>query len=273
MNVAPGTDQKPATAARIYDYHLGGTHNFPADRAAAQAITARFPLAPAIARTGRAFLRRAVRHLADNGVRQFLDVGSGIPTVGNVHEIAQQVDPRSRVVYVDIDPVAVSESLEILEGNELATAIRGDVRSSQGILGHPQVRRLLDFDRPVGVLLCAVLHFVTDDEEARAAVGRLLAAVPAGSYVVISHAAEEVADGPEAGDEGVDIVRDVYKRQTATPLRLRNRAEVTALFDGLELAEPGVVWTPQWRPEPGDPNDFADNPALSVGLCGVARKP
>jgi hypothetical protein len=269
VNVAPGADQKPATAARIYDYHLGGTHNFPADRAAAQAVTERFPLTPAIARTGRAFLRRAVRYLSENGVRQFLDIGSGIPTVGNVHEIAQRIDPRSRVVYVDIDPVAVSESLEILEGNAGATAIRADARTPQAVLGHPQVRRLLDFDEPVGLLLCAVLHFVPDDAEARSAVDQLLAAVPAGSHLVVSHAGTE-DPGPA---DGVAIIQDVYKRQTATPFAMRTRAQVTAFFDGLELVEPGVVWSPQWRPEPDDPADFLDAPALSVGLCGVGRKP
>jgi hypothetical protein len=269
VNVWPGTDQKPATAARIYDYHLGGTHNFPADRAAAQAVTERFPLTPAIARTGRAFLRRAVRHVAAGGVRQFPDIGSGIPTVGNVHEIAQGIAPQARVVYVDIDPVAVSEGLEILEGNERATAIRADVRGPQAILDHPQVRRLLDFDRTIGVLLSAVLHFVPDDAQARESVARLLAAVPSGSYLVISHAG---ADEP-AADEGVEAIQDVYKRQTATPFTLRSRAAVTRFFDGLELIEPGVVWSPQWRPEPDDPADFVETPQPSVGLCGVGRKP
>ena len=269
MNFAPGTDQKPATAARIYDFHLGGTHNFPADRVAAQAVTERFPLTPAIARTGRAFLRRSVKFLADNGVHQFLDIGSGIPTVGNVHEIAQRISPQSRVVYVDIDPVAVSESLEILESNPHATAIRADVRAPRAILDNPQVRRLLDFDQPIGVLLCAVLHFVPEDAEARATVDELVAAVPSGSYLVVSHAG---TDDP-AADDGLDVVQDVYKRQTATPFAMRTRTAVTGLFDGLELVEPGVVWSPQWRPEADDPADFVDNPQLSVGLCGVGRKP
>jgi O-methyltransferase involved in polyketide biosynthesis len=269
VNVAPGTEQKPATAARIYDYHLGGTHNFPADRAAAIAVTERFPLTPAIARTGRAFLRRSVGYLADNGVRQFLDIGSGIPTAGNVHEIAQRIAPQSRVVYVDIDPVAVSESLEILEGNPNATAIRADARFPRAILDHPQVRRLLDFDAPVAVLLCAVLHFVPEDAQARETVRELVAAVPSGSYLVVSHAG---TDDP-AADDGVEAVKDVYKRQTATPFAMRTRSAVAGFFDGLELVEPGVVWSPQWRPEPGDPADFVDNPQFAVGLCGVGRKP
>ena len=265
----PGTDQKPATAARIYDYHLGGTHNFPADRAAAQAVAARYPLVPAIARTGRAFLGRCVRYVAEGGARQFLDIGSGIPTVGNVHEIAQGAAPQSRVVYVDIDPVAVSESLEILEGNERATAVRADLRSPAAVLGHPEVRRMLDFDAPVAVLLCAVLHFVPDDAEAKAAVAELMDAVPSGSYLVVSHAGTE----DPGQDEGVEVVQDVYKRQTATPFATRTRAAVTRFFDGLELIEPGVVWLPQWRPTPDDPPEFLQRPELSAGLCGIGRKP
>jgi 23S rRNA U2552 (ribose-2'-O)-methylase RlmE/FtsJ len=267
--VNPGIDQKPATAARIYDYHLGGTHNFPADRAAARAVTDRFPQTPAIARAFRAFLRRSVRYLADNGVRQFLDLGSGIPTVGNVHEIAQGVAPGSRVVYVDIDPVAVSESLEILEGNAHATAVRADLRSPGAVLGHHQVRRMLDFDRPVAVLLCAVLHFVPDDAVAKAAVAELVDAVPSGSYLVVSHAGTEDPDH----EDGVELIKDVYKRQTTTPFTTRTRAAVTRFFDGLELVEPGVVWSPLWRPAPDDPKDFTDRPELSVGFGGVARKP
>jgi hypothetical protein len=253
----------------MYDYYLGGTHNFPADRAAARAVAEMYPLTAAVARNFRAFLRRAVRYLADNGVRQYLDLGSGIPTVGNVHEIAQGVAPESRVVYVDIDPVAVSESLEILEGNAYATAIRADVRSPGVVLGHPQVRRLLDFDQPVAVLLCAVLHFVPDDAMAKAAVAELMDAVPSGSYLVVSHTGSE----EPLQDEGVEKIQNVYKRQTASQVAMRTRAEVTRFFDGLELVEPGVVWLPQWRPEPDDPADFLDRPDASSGLCGIARKP
>ncbi|HEY2792973.1 MAG TPA: SAM-dependent methyltransferase, partial [Micromonosporaceae bacterium] len=160
---------KAATAARIYDYFIGGTHNFPADRAAAQEAIRRAPTIPAISRANRAFLRRAVRFAAEAGIRQFLDIGSGIPTEGNVHEIAQSIAADSRVVYVDIDPVAVAESLAILEGNDRATAIRGDLRDAAAILSAPEVGAL-DFGRPVAVLLCAVLHFMPDDDEVRTAI-------------------------------------------------------------------------------------------------------
>jgi hypothetical protein len=260
------TAHKPATAARIYDYHLGGTHNFPADRAAAQAITERFPVTPALARLNRAFLRRTLRYLVSAGVRQFLDIGSGIPTEGNVHEVVQDLAAETRVVYVDIDPVAVAESQELLEGNERAIAIRGDVRSPQPILAHPQVRRLLDFDQPIGLLLCAILHFVADDDDAHGAVADLLAALPSGSYLVISHAAPE---DPELDD--IDVIHDVYKRHTATPVTLRTRSEMARFFTGLDLVEPGLVWLPEWRPDPADPVDFAEDPKRCHGLGAVGR--
>jgi SAM-dependent methyltransferase len=264
-----GIDQKPATAARIYDYHLGGTHNFPADRAAAQAVTEVYPLVPAMARANRAFLRRAVRYLVGTGIRQFLDVGSGIPTQGNVHEIAQALAPDARVVYVDIDPVAVAEGQEILERNPRATAIRGDLRAPQEILDHPQVRKLLDLDQPTALLLCAVLHFVTDDEVAHTSMARLRAAVPPGSHLVVSHATtmEHLA----ADDRNIDLVHTVYRRQTATPFTLRSRCQIEAFFAGLEMVEPGLTWVPLWRPDPDDPSEFTDCPTQCCGLAGVGR--
>ncbi|MEV1328496.1 SAM-dependent methyltransferase [Micromonospora costi] len=263
-------EAKPATAARIYDYYLGGTYNFPADREAAQAMLQVLPLGPQLARTNRAFLRRAVRFLAESGVRQFLDVGSGIPTEGNVHEIVQRINPDARVVYVDIDPVAVAESLELLEGNEGATAVRGDLRDPQSILTHPQVTALLDFDQPIGLLLGAVLHFVPDDDLAYDAVGQLRAALAPGSYLLVSHATADEAPH----DQGeLDVAHDIYRRKTATPLGLRSRAQVERFFTGLDLVEPGLVWLPLWRPAPDDPQYFADDPKLSSGLAGVGRIP
>ncbi len=262
--------QKAATAARIYDYHLGGTHNFPADRAAGQAVADRNPMVPLMARTNRAFLRRAVAYLADAGIRQFLDLGSGIPTEGNVHEVAQQRAAESRVAYVDIDPVAVMESLEILQGNDLTTAIRGDVRDPQAILHHPQIRELLNFHEPVALLLCAVLHFVPDDAEALGAVRQLREALPRGSYLVISHAAAfEIPEQRAALDAEVKDVQGIYQQRTSTPFRLRSSAELAEFFAGMTMIEPGLVWLPQWRPSPDDPGDFADDPSRSLGLGGV----
>jgi SAM-dependent methyltransferase len=269
MTVDGATAGKPATAARIYDYFLGGIHNFPADQEAAKQIISRFPFIPQGAQANRVFLRRAVRYLADAGIRQFLDIGSGIPTAGNVHEIAQEAAPDARVVYVDIDPVAVAESLEILAGNDQAVAVRADLREPHAILDHPQVRKMLNFSQPTALLLAAVLHFMPDDEQARSTVDELVAALAPGSYLLISHAAVETFN-PESPE--YKAIQDLYKRQTTTPAKLRTRAETERFFAGLELVEPGVVWLAEWRPEPGTPNPFADNPARSSAWAGVGRK-
>jgi hypothetical protein len=163
----------------------------------------------------------------------------------------------------------VAESLDLLEGNAGATAIHGDLKDPQPILDHPQVRALIDFDQPVALLLAAVLHFVPDDV-AFDAVARLVGALPAGSYLVLSHAVP--GDGLVTDDDE-DAAKAIYQRQTATPLTLRPRPGVALFFEGLELVEPGLVWIPQWRPEPTDPQDFADDPRAAAGLAGVARKP
>jgi hypothetical protein len=264
-----GTVQKPATAARIYDYFLGGIHNFRADQEAARKVIELFPDVPAGARANRAFLGRAVRLLAEAGVRQFLDIGSGIPTEGNVHEIAQAVAPDARVVYVDIDPVAVAESLEILDGNSGATAILSNAREPQSILTHPAVRELLDPGQPTGLLLAALLHFIPADEEAYALVTQLLDALAPGSYLVVSHGAAE-SFGPT--DTKLTIAQDLYRRQTTTTSRLRTQAETERFFAGLELVDPGVVWISAWRPDPGKPDPFAAHPERSSGWAGVGRK-
>ncbi|GIF52604.1 hypothetical protein Afe04nite_71430 [Asanoa ferruginea] len=260
---------KPATAARIYDYFLGGTYNFEADRQAAQKMIELFPMVRAGARNNRAFLRRAVRHIATAGITQFLDIGSGIPTEGNVHDAVQKIQPGARVAYVDIDPVAVSESLDLLTGNDDATAIRADLREPRSILDHPAVRGMLDFDQPIALLLSAVLHFVPDDKLATDIVETLLDALPAGSYLLLSHGSVEGM--PERAQQ-LEGAKDLYKRDTASLLSPRTREEVLRFFDGLQLVEPGLVWVPQWRPEPGDPTDFIDNPTMSASLGGVAVK-
>jgi hypothetical protein len=261
---------KPATAARIYDYLLGGIHNFPADREVARKAVAELPFLQPGARANRAFLGRAVGHLAAAGVEQFLDVGSGIPTQGNVHEIAQRVRPTARVVYVDIDPVAVAESLDILGGNERATAVRGDLRDPSTILAHPTVGRLLDFRQPVGLLLIAVLHFLTEDAQAYSIVTELLRELAPGSYLVASHIATE--SFPPGAGKSTPAGR-AYDQQTATGLpKLRNRAEFARFLDGLELLDPGVVWIPEWRPDPDGRAEFVDNPITSGGWAAVGRK-
>jgi S-adenosyl methyltransferase len=264
---AAGSAQKPATAARMYDYYLGGIHNFPADQDAAREIIARYPFVPAMAQANRAFLGRAVRHLVEAGVRQFLDIGSGIPTAGNVHEIAQGVAPESRVVYVDVDPVAVAESLDLLAGNDRATAIRADLRSPQAILEHQSVRRLLNLREPVGLLMAAVMHFVPDDTQAYDVVRQFVTASAPGSYLVLSHTSTEIflpTGRPVARD-------DVYTRHTTTPGTVRTRSEVERFFTGTELLAPGVVWTYDWRPDGDDRQPPIDHGHVGI-WAGVGRK-
>jgi SAM-dependent methyltransferase len=261
---APDTiDIERPSVARMYDYYLGGSHNFAADRAAAQAMVAAVPEAPLMAQANRAFLRRAVQFLVESGVRQFLDIGSGIPTVGNVHEIAQRVAPESRVVYVDVDPVAVAHSREILSGNDRATVLREDLRNPERILTHPEVTKLLDLTEPVAVMILAVLHFVAPDDRPDEILRTLRGALAPGSYLVMSQASD---DGRSESGERAEAER-VYRR-TDNQLWIRGRAELTGLFDGFQLVEPGVVWVPQWRPESPESAEDAER---AVFMGGVGR--
>ena len=257
---------KPATAARIYDYLLGGVHNFPADRDVAEKLIAGMPHARDVARANRAFLGRAVRYLASVGVDQYIDIGAGIPTQGNVHEILADVRPQARVVYVDIDQLAVAESMDLLAGNDRATAVRGDLRDPGPILAHSEVRRLLDLDQPVALLLVAVLHFVPDDAVAHNAVELLHRAVAPGSYLVASHGASERTPS----EAEYSTIERAYDQRTMTgSAKPRNRAEFARFFDGWELVDPGVAWLSEWHPTSADATD----PTLSGGWAAVARKP
>ncbi len=256
-------DSRPSVA-RMYDYLLGGHHNFPADRAAAEQMVALMPDFPLIMAANRAFLRRAVNFLLSEGITQFLDIGSGIPTVGNVHEVAQASRPDAKVVYVDIDPVAVTHSAALLAGNPNATVVQADARQPDHILGHPEVRRLLDFREPIGVLLVAFLHFVPDDDEAIQIVRRLGDATPPGSFVAISHALHSYA--PDVEGRGLEV----YNRSNA-PITIRSPERVSRFYEPLELVEPGLVPIPLWRPE--SPDDVLLNePARASMLAGVGRK-
>jgi hypothetical protein len=254
----------------MYDYYLGGIHNFPADREVAKAVMERTPLLRTIVRDNRAFLARAVRYLTSVGVHQFLDIGSGIPTKGNVHEIAQAAAPGARVVYVDIDPDAVSESLDLLEGNKYATAIRANVREPRAILDHPRVRNLLDFDQPVAVLLVAVLHFVEDTDEVSDIVTALRSALASGSHLVVAHATiDELVFEERLWEQ----TQKEYRQQTTTPLVPRRRSDVARFFDGFEMVEPGLVWLNTWRPDPDMVDEFEDKPEHSSFYVGVGRLP
>lgn len=267
-----GDDINTATAARMYDYYLGGVHNFAADREAAEKVIGSMPLVPYIARGNREFLGRAVRFLVDQGVRQFLDIGSGMPTQGNVHQAAQEAHPDASVVYVDIDPVAVMHSRGLLEGNTRAAAVLGDLRRPNDLLDlldSPEVRQIIDLDKPVALLLVAVLHFVPDDDVAYGAVSRLRDRLVPGSWLVVSHGA---AEGFIAGE--AKAVQGVYQQRTATPGGLRTRDQVLEFFgDGFEIVEPGLVWVPQWRPQPDrDPGVFDGEPEKSGLHAVVGRK-
>lgn len=261
-----GAPEEAPSAARIYDYLLGGYHNFEVDRAVARQFVGILPRAPFIMRANRAFVRRVVGFLVERGVDQFLDIGSGIPTVGNVHEIAQGLDPAARVVYVDVDPVAVRQSEEILKGNPNTAVIQADARDPQAILDNPEVSRLLDLGRPVAVLIASVLLFVPDDEEAYRVVRALRDASAPGSYLCISHATTEGSTKEE--------VEDSVKLYAASgnPMKLRSRAQIEEFFHGYELVEPGLVYLPVWHPE--DPDDlFYDEPHRAGNLGAVGRKP
>lgn len=252
--------------ARMYDYYLGGAHNFAVDRAAAQRMIDVFPDLPRVTQALRAFLRRAVTFLVAQGIDQFLDIGSGIPTSGNVHEVAQRANPAARVVYVDIDPVAVNHSRTLLRDNPRAGVVLADARATEQILADHIVGRLIDLARPVGVLAVSLLHFFPDEAEARGITQRLYERVPSGSYLALSHAAtERITD---------DMRREVdreYDRTTA-PLVFRTREQIGRLFAGFELVEPGLVYVPEWRPE-GPEEPFYAEPARTSAYCGVGRKP
>jgi len=230
----------------MYDYFLGGGHNFAIDREAAEQLFKLFPDLPLVSRANRAVLRRAVQFLVDQGINQFLDIGSGIPTAGNVHEVAQRANPDARVVYVDVEPVAVAHSQAILQGVPNTVAIKGDARRPEEVIDHPQVQQQLDWNQPMGVLLLALLHFVPDDAEATHIVRALREAMSSGSYLVITHATTEQID-----EGGRQKVEQLYRKATS-PFHFRTRDQIAQFFEGFTLVRPGLVRPWQWHPEPTD---------------------
>jgi SAM-dependent methyltransferase len=259
-----GVDDQTPNPARMYDYFLGGFHNFAADRELAERTIAAWPQVPAIARANRTFLGRAVRHLVESGVRQFLDLGSGVPTVGNVHDIAQGLAPDARVVYVDVEPVAVAHSRQILRGNPNAAVVLADLRRPDLVLADSAVRNLLDLTRPVALLMVAVLHFVPDSDEAAAAIRAYREALGPGSWVVVSHGTEGAL--PEELKEQVGALY----RQTSSRAVSRTRAELTALLDGYDLMDPGLVQVNRWRPDSVAPGGDPQHCPVWAGI-GRAR--
>ncbi|MGP8297561.1 SAM-dependent methyltransferase [Streptomyces inhibens] len=258
--------------ARMYDYYLGGWDNYEVDRVAAERVIEVHPQVRHSARANRAFLRRAVGELVAGGIRQIIDIGTGIPTSPNTHEVARETAPDTRVVYVDNDPIVATHAGARLTNTERTGFVLGDVRDPKAILDHPTVRELIDFDRPVALLLVAVLHFVRDDEDPAALVAALAEALPAGSHLVLSHATGEPYEAYAEGRTDVqarDGVINVYKSATAT-LNLRSKAEIEPLFGPFALLEPGVVRVPLWRPDGEVPGPQDLNNTIFYG--GVGRK-
>ncbi|MFD7406422.1 SAM-dependent methyltransferase [Streptomyces sp. NPDC059866] len=252
------------SVARMYDYYLGGSHNFEVDREAARRAMEFMPGLPKIMQANRAFMRRAVRYAVGEGITQFLDVGSGIPAFGNVHEVAQQARPGARVVYVDHDPVAVAHSEAVLEGNENADVAAADLRKPHEILSSPQVEHLLDLKRPVALLLVAILHFVEDADDPYGAVAQLSDALAPGSMLVLTHASYEgIPLPPERTSGTVDVYKDLRN-----PLIMRSRDEIARFFEGYDMVEPGLVPMPVWRPDT-EPED--EDPYAFSGFAGVGR--
>ncbi|MFE6313493.1 MULTISPECIES: SAM-dependent methyltransferase [Streptomyces] len=252
------------SVSRMYDFYLGGSHNFEVDREAARRAMEFMPGLPKIMQANRAFMRRAVRFAAAEGVDQFLDIGSGIPTFGNVHEVAAHSRPGSRVVYVDHDPVAVAHSEAVLAGHDDAGVVAADLLKPHDILASPQVERLIDLNRPVALLLVAILHFVEDADDPYGAVAELSGALAPGSMLVLTHASYEGVPLPaERASGAVDVYKDIRN-----PLIMRSREEIARFFEGYDMVEPGLVPMPRWRPE-GEPED--EDPYAFSGFAGVGR--
>jgi len=258
-----GFDTSVAHPARVYDYWLGGKDNFAADREVAERVLAVVPGLRLRVRENRAFLARAVHFLAgEAGIGQFLDIGTGIPTANNTHEVAQAAAPAARIVYVDNDPIVLTHSRALLTGNaEGATDyIEADLRQPEDVLA--AARRILDFDQPMAVMLLGILHLIQDEEDPWGIVARIMAAAPSGSYLAMSHPAAEIHPGQMEAQKR-------YNERVSTPQRLREHHEVARFFAGLEMVEPGLVQVHQWRPDPG--KIVPTNIATAHG--GVARKP
>jgi hypothetical protein len=261
---APRLDTTVPHSARVWNYFLGGKDNFAADRAAGDQYQALFPEIMDIAQADRAFLGRAVRYMAgEAGIRQFLDIGTGLPTLDNTHEVAQQVAPESRIVYVDNDPLVLVHARALLVGNPAGATdyIEADLHEPDKIL--KAAARTLDFKQPIGIMLLGILHFIPDTDEAYAIVDKLIASVASGSFLAITHATLEI------GGQGNAEAQADFNSKSAVPLTPRTHAQITRFFQGMELLEPGIVTMPAWRPD-----ETAEQPPVELaGYAAVGRKP
>jgi len=260
----PEIDSNRPSPARIYDFWLGGSQNFAVDRQVGQRAAAEMPTLQAAIRANRAFLGRVVHHLAaDLGVTQFLDLGSGVPTVGNVHEIAQQANPAARVVYVDIDPVAIAHARALLAKVDGVEAILADLRDPDAVLTRPLVRETLDLSAPIAILMNAVLHFIPDTEHPDAIVRAYVDQAAPGSYLALSHAAPDLDHRREQ-----DKMLDDYQSSTGVPFINRDPDLISTWLTGLEIQPPGLVTVAEWQPEPD-----IENPPMLRTYGVLARKP
>ncbi|WP_433307128.1 SAM-dependent methyltransferase [Actinoplanes sp. CA-030573] len=263
IETVPEIDPQRPSAARVYDYYLGGTHHFAADRQAAAIALAAMPELPTVLRMGRAFLRRAVAAAARDGLDQFLDLGAGIPAAGSVPEVARAIRPDCRIVSVDLDPVAVVHTRRVAEGDGGSAAVLADLTDADAVLGAPAVRALLDLDRPVCLLAVAVAHFIPDTERLGRALERYRDALAPGSHLVLTHACAD-RSRPHAR-----ALLRIYNH-TTSPMILRECDELRAFFGDWRLVEPGIVPAGDWRPESGDPDP---GPAVRDEIiAGVAVK-
>jgi hypothetical protein len=252
------------SAARIYDYLLGGKDNYPADREVARSLIAKLPNVRIAVQWNRAYLQRVIRYLVGEAkICQLIDIGAGLPTAGNTHELAHEVNPESRVVYVDHDPVVLAHCRDMLQGLPNVAIIEHEFSQPDKILADADLPGLIDFSQPVGIMLLSILHFIPDSDDPAGVIARLLASFPSGSHVAISHGT------PDAVPAVNDVERDFDK--ATEQARVRTRAEVLRLVDGLDIVPPGLVWLPEWRPDPGTP--MPENAAESYYCAVVARKP
>jgi hypothetical protein len=260
--IPPQVDIHKPSAARVYDAILGGKDNFPWDRAVAAEVIAAFPQAATSAMLNRQVLERAVRYLHDQGIDQFLDLGSGLPTARNTHEIAQELNPRARVAYVDNDPIVLTHARAQLVDDAATTVVTADVRYPDTILNSPAITAFLDFSRPIGLVLNGVVHHLNDDEDPHGVVTKLTSALASGSYLQLTHFSTAA---PAAAALERVLMRSIGSG------RMRSAGEITAFFDGLELVDPGVVFLPEWRPD--RPLAYPLEIGGQLLLGGMARRP
>lgn len=254
-------DTSTPSVARMYDYYLGGKDNFQVDRDAVDRVTQAMPEIRQLAQENRAFLRRAVRYMTSQGIKQFMDIGSGLPTVGNTHEIAQRINPNARVVYIDNDPIVLAFGRALLASDDNTAVATADMHRPAEVLGHPETVKLIDFNEPVGVLMIAMVHFLTIEEQ-KTVMGQLRDALAPGSFLTATHVTTD-----DKSPDAVMRIESVYAT-TPTPIYFRDRDTIAHFFDGFDLVDPGLVTVDAWRPDPQDP---APEPTRWL-YGGVGRK-